>query len=72
VIAHAPRTWQSDLALFQGAPEWRKGYNAFLDTMHTFFYPQILFITCLNSAMMAGTFAAGYNVAAPLLTKPWS
>ncbi|USW55007.1 Putative major facilitator superfamily, MFS transporter superfamily [Septoria linicola] len=72
IIAHAPRTWRSDMALFSAPPEWRKGWTSFLDTIYTFFYPQIFFITCLNSAMMAGTFAAGYNVAAPLLTNPWS
>lgn len=72
IFAHAPRTWRDDIALFHGTPDWRKGWNAFLDTMYTFFYPQIFFVTCLNSAMMAGMFAAGYNVAAPLLTQPWS
>ncbi|KAM3421279.1 hypothetical protein BST61_g1681 [Cercospora zeina] len=72
IIAHAPRTWRSDLALFSAPAEWSTGWQAFLDTIFTFFYPQIFFVTCLNSAMMAATFAAGYNVAAPLLTKPWS
>ncbi|PPJ61174.1 hypothetical protein CBER1_10294 [Cercospora berteroae] len=72
IIAHSPRTWRGDLALFNAPPEWSKGWQAFLDTIFTFFYPQIFFVTCLNSAMMAATFAAGYNVAAPLLTRPWS
>lgn len=57
----APRTWAYDLALTHGNMEWRKGFNAFIDTLRTFFYPQIFFITMLNSAMIGCAFAAGYT-----------
>jgi len=70
--SYAPRTFKSDIAILDGKPEWRKGWNAFLDTLRTFFYPQILFITMLNSAMIACAFAAGYTVAPALITQPWS
>jgi MFS family permease len=70
--SHSPRTFAYDIAFFHNSPEWRKGWQSFLDTICTFFYPQILFITLLNSAMIAATFAAGYTVAPALLTKPWS
>ncbi|EME44139.1 hypothetical protein DOTSEDRAFT_71831 [Dothistroma septosporum NZE10] len=69
---HAPRTWRYDLALITGPCEWRKGWRAFVDTMKTFFYPQIFFITMLNSVMIAAALAAGYTVAPALVTKPWS
>ncbi|KAF2086260.1 major facilitator superfamily transporter [Saccharata proteae CBS 121410] len=69
---YEPRTWRYDLQLFQGPMEWRKGWQAFLDTMRTFFYPHILFITMLNSAMIATAFAAGYTVSPALLTAPYS
>lgn len=85
-VEYSPRTWKwvssrtfsktrlmdQDLALFHGEMEWRKGWNAFLDTMRTFFYPQIFFITMLHSAMMAAALAAAYTVAANLLVKPWA
>lgn len=67
-----PRTWKSDLKLFTGKMQWRKGWNAFVATICTFFYPSILFITLLNSAMIACAFASGYVVAPALLTQPWS
>lgn len=66
------RSFKYDIALTHGKMEWRKGWNAFIDTLRTFFYPQIFFITMLNSAMIACAFAAGYTVAPALLTQPWS
>ncbi|KAK2043980.1 major facilitator superfamily transporter [Colletotrichum somersetense] len=69
---HAPRTFRYNIALFHGEMQWRKGWNAFIDTLRTFFYPQIFFITMLNSVMIACAFAAGYTVAPALLTAPWS
>ncbi|KAF2164263.1 hypothetical protein M409DRAFT_68115 [Zasmidium cellare ATCC 36951] len=66
------RSFKYDIALTHGKTEWRKGWNAFIDTLRTFFYPQIFFITMLNSAMIACAFAAGYTVAPALLTQPWS
>lgn len=58
------RTFVSDLALLHGKPQWRKGWNAFVDTLRTFFYPQIFFITMLNSAMIVSRaqdeMSAGY------------
>lgn len=69
---YAPRTFTYDIALFHGKLEWRKGYTALVDTLVTFFYPQIFFITMLNSAMIAAAFAAGYTIAPALLTQPWS
>lgn len=71
-VAENKRTWMYDVSLFHGKAEWRKGVNAFLDTLRTFFYPQIFFITMLNSAMIATAFAAGYTVAPALLTEPWA
>lgn len=52
--------------------EWRKGWNAFMDTLRTFFYPQIFFITMLNSVMIGAAFAAAYTVAPNLLVQPWA
>ncbi|KAF6831254.1 major facilitator superfamily transporter [Colletotrichum musicola] len=67
-----PRTFRYNIAFFHGKMEWRRGWNAFIDTLRTFFYPQIFFITMLNSVMIACAFAAGYTVAPALLTAPWS
>ncbi|KAK4629328.1 hypothetical protein CLAFUW4_07959 [Fulvia fulva] len=69
---HPPRTLKYDLALINGPCEWRKGWLAFVDTLKTFFYPQIFFITMLNSVMIAAALAAGYTAAPALLVQPWS
>lgn len=69
---YLPRTQKYNLAVFHGGVYWKKGFNALLDTFRTFFYPQIFFITMLNSAMIGCTFAAGYTMAPALLTAPWA
>lgn len=69
---HAPRTFRYNIAFFHGEMQWRKGWNAFIDTLRTFFYPHIFFITMLNSVMIACAFAAGYTVGPALITAPWS
>lgn len=71
-MQYAPRTWKYDIALFHGKKDWKKGLNAIIDTLRTFFLPQILFITMLNSAMIATAFGASYTVAPALLSKPWA
>lgn len=43
-----------------------------MDTLTTFFYPSILFVTLLNGAIIASAFAAGFTAAPALLTKPWA
>jgi MFS family permease len=69
---YTPRTRKDNLAIFSGTTEWRQGINALLDSLRTFFYPHIFFVTMLNSAMIAATFAASYTVSPALLTAPWS
>jgi len=71
-FAVAPRSFKYDIQFFTGKAQWNKCYTALLDTMYTFFYPQIFFITMLNSAMIACAFAAGYTASPALLTAPWS
>lgn len=46
--------------------------TAFVDTMRTFFYPQILFVTLINSVTISTAFAASLTAAPALLTRPWS
>lgn len=69
---YRPRTLAYDLQVFTGKQDYKKGAIALWDTLRTFFYPHILFITLLNSAMIAAAFAAGYTVAPALLTAPYS
>jgi len=70
-VVYTPRTWRQNYAVWTGA-QWKKGVMAFVDTMTTFFYPSILFVTLLNGAVIASAFAAGFTAAPALLTRPWS
>ncbi|KAF2864174.1 major facilitator superfamily transporter [Piedraia hortae CBS 480.64] len=66
------RTLKHDLALFHGDLSWKLGWEALVSILQTFFYPQVLFITLLNSIMIGATFAATYTLSPALLTHPWS
>jgi len=70
-VVYTPRTWWQYLSFWTG-PQWKKGVMAFVDTMTTFFYPSILFVTLLNGSVIASAFAAGFTAAPALLTAPWS
>lgn len=70
-IHYSPRTWKTNLAVANGTAV-KKGVQAFLDTMQTFFYPSILFVTLLNGAVIASAFGAGFSAAPALLVAPWS
>ncbi|KAG6038693.1 hypothetical protein E4U41_003861 [Claviceps citrina] len=66
------RTWKEDVRLYQAKADWNQGLTALWDSLRTFFYPHLLFITMLNSAVIAATLAAGYTSAPQLITAPWS
>lgn len=69
---HPSRRWRDDLKLGAGKVDWDEGLGAMWDSIRTFFYPHMFFITMLNSAVIALAVAAGYTAAPQLLTAPWS
>ncbi|KAJ6784710.1 hypothetical protein PWT90_00453 [Aphanocladium album] len=71
-VSYPPRRYKDDLKLFQCKIDWRSGFTALWDCLRTFFYPHMLFITLLNSAVIALALAAGYTTAPQLLADPWS
>ncbi|KAM3514700.1 hypothetical protein MY11210_001671 [Beauveria gryllotalpidicola] len=71
-VGYRPRRFKDDIKLFQSKVDWRSGIDALLACFRTFFYPHMLFVTLLNSAVIAMTFAAGYTTAPQLLAAPWS
>ncbi|OAQ97761.1 hypothetical protein LLEC1_00548 [Akanthomyces lecanii] len=71
-VSYPPRSWRDDLKLFQCKIDWRSGIDALAACFRTFFYPHMLFVTLLNSAVIAMALAAGYTAAPQLLADPWS
>ncbi|KAJ6026489.1 major facilitator superfamily domain-containing protein [Penicillium canescens] len=66
---YAPRTWRSDLSLWSGEPEWRKGLDMLKDTFLLLWFPNIFWAMVLNG------FVLGVNVAisvvySTILTSP--
>lgn len=71
-VSYPPRAWTDDIKLFQCKVDWRSGTDALWACFRTFFYPHMLFVTLLNSAVIAMALAAGYTAAPQLLADPWS
>lgn len=70
-VAYPPRTFAYNMRIFSGT-NFKKGALGFYDTLRTFFYPSILFVTLLNGSVIASAFAAAFTTAPALLTAPWS
>ncbi|TLD21497.1 hypothetical protein PspLS_09129 [Pyricularia sp. CBS 133598] len=71
-IKYKPRSYKADINPFPVDINWKAGVTAFLDTMRTFFYPQVFFVTMLNSIVISVTFAAGLTATPVLISKPYS
>ncbi|KAH8839862.1 hypothetical protein MCOR07_005320 [Pyricularia oryzae] len=71
-IKYKPRSYKDDINPFPVDINWKAGVTAFLDTMRTFFYPQVFFVTMLNSVVISVTFAAGLTATPVLISKPYS
>ncbi|PQK13626.1 hypothetical protein BB8028_0004g05570 [Beauveria bassiana] len=71
-VSYPPRRFKDDIKLFQCKVDWTSGIDALLACFRTFFYPHMLFVTLLNSAVIAMALAAGYTTAPQLLAAPWS
>ncbi|TQV92986.1 MFS transporter [Cordyceps javanica] len=71
-VSYPPRSFKDDIKLFQCKIDWRGGIDALYDCLRTFFFPHMLFVTLLNSAVIAMALAAGYTTAPQLLADPWS
>ncbi|ATY65964.1 Major facilitator superfamily general substrate transporter [Cordyceps militaris] len=71
-VSYPPRSFKDDIKLVQCKTDWRSGVDALWSCLRTFFYPHMLFVTLLNSAVIAMALAAGYTAAPQLLADPWS
>ncbi|KAK8062554.1 major facilitator superfamily domain-containing protein [Apiospora hydei] len=58
-VNFAPRTWRSDMRLWVGDIEWRKGWEAFYQTFELVLYPNVFWALCINGLTLGVNVAIG-------------
>lgn len=66
-VNFAPRTWRSDMRLWVGDIEWRKGWEAFYQTFELILYPNVFWALCVNGLTLGVNVAIGTTVSGFIL-----
>lgn len=56
---YPPRTWRSDMRLWVGNPEWRKGFDVLKNTFELLLFPNVFWAMCLNGLTLGVNVAIG-------------
>ena len=70
----AARTWRSDMRLWVGTPEWRKGFDIVRNIFELLLFPNVFWAMCINGLTLGVNIAIGTTygniVAAPPYNWP--
>ncbi|KAJ5355392.1 uncharacterized protein N7496_012604 [Penicillium cataractarum] len=58
-VNYEARTWRSDLRLWVGSPEWRKGMETFIQSFQLLLFPNVLWAMALNGLTLGVNIAIG-------------
>ncbi|KAJ5636527.1 uncharacterized protein N7484_009840 [Penicillium longicatenatum] len=58
-VTYQARTWRSDLRLWIGSPEWRKGVDTFIQAFQLLLFPNVLWAMALNGLTLGVNIAIG-------------
>lgn len=61
-VNFAPRTWRSDMRLWVGDVEWRRGWQVFYQTFELVLYPNVFWALCINGLTLGVNIAIGTTV----------
>ncbi|KAK6212002.1 hypothetical protein LQW54_005530 [Pestalotiopsis sp. IQ-011] len=59
LVNFAPRTWRSDMRLWVGEPEWKKGWQTFIQAFQLILFPNVFWALCLNGLTLGCNIAIG-------------
>ncbi|KAK8116747.1 uncharacterized protein PG998_005028 [Apiospora kogelbergensis] len=71
-INFAPRTWRSDMRLWVGDVEWRKGWEAFYQTFELVLYPNVFWALCINGLTLGVNVAIGTTYGNIVTSPPYN
>ncbi|KAJ5474994.1 hypothetical protein N7539_008060 [Penicillium diatomitis] len=58
-VTYQARTWRSDLRLWVGRPEWRRGLDTFIQSFQLLLFPNVLWAMALNGLTLGVNIAIG-------------
>ncbi|KAK7993677.1 hypothetical protein PG989_007058 [Apiospora arundinis] len=71
-VNFAPRTWRSDMRLWVGDIEWRKGWEAFYQTFELILYPNVFWALCVNGLTLGVNVAIGTTYGNIVTSPPYN
>ncbi|KAK8000954.1 MFS transporter [Apiospora marii] len=71
-VNFAPRTWRSDMRLWVGDIEWRKGWEAFYQTFELVLYPNVFWALCINGLTLGVNVAIGTTYGNIVTSPPYN
>lgn len=72
LINFAPRTWRSDMRLWVGEPEWKKGWQTFLQAFQLILFPNVFWALCLNGLTLGCNIAIGTTYGTIVTSPPYN
>ncbi|KAI1874669.1 hypothetical protein JX265_004877 [Neoarthrinium moseri] len=67
-----PRTLRTDLRLWVGEPEWKKGWQTFVQAFELLFFPNVLWALCLNGLTLGVNIAIGTTYGSIITHAPYN
>ncbi|CAI6093581.1 unnamed protein product [Clonostachys chloroleuca] len=71
-LAFEPRTWRSNLRLWVGKPEWRKGFDTLVQSFGLLLFPNVLWALCLNGLTLGVNVAIGTTYGTIVTSPPYN
>lgn len=71
-VNHAPRTWRSDMQLWVGTPDWKKGFVVFKQCFEVCLFPNVLWAMCLNGLTLGVNIAIGTTYGGIVEAPPYN
>ncbi|ETS78905.1 hypothetical protein PFICI_08758 [Pestalotiopsis fici W106-1] len=72
LVNYAPRTWRSDMRLWVGEPEWKKGWDTFRQTFELILFPNVFWALCLNGVTLGCNIAIGTTYGTIVTGAPYN
>ncbi|KAI4592370.1 hypothetical protein KJ359_011310 [Pestalotiopsis sp. 9143b] len=72
LVNFAPRTWRSDMRLWVGEPEWKKGWQTFIQAFQLILFPNVFWALCLNGLTLGCNIAIGTTYGTIVTSPPYN
>lgn len=67
-----PRTWRSDMRLWIGTPEWKRGFEVLKNTFELLLFPNVFWAMCLNGLTLGVNIGIGTTYGRIVESAPYN